>query len=96
MFSWSACAMLTHWSISNHTQGNNLQLCLDLSGSTLHKEITTAMLAHMADNVYEENNLCNAVSTILGQHCIRVLSSQFCPNTSETTLHKETTCTVLA
>ena len=42
------------------------------------------------------NNLYNAVSTILGQHCIRILSSQFCPSTSETTLHKKATCTVLA
>ena len=42
------------------------------------------------------NNLYNAVSTILGQHCIRILSSQFCPSTSETILHKKATCTVLA
>ena len=44
----------------------------------------------------KENNLYNAVSTILGQHCIRILSCQFCSNTSETTLHKKTTCIVLA
>ena len=48
------------------------------------------------DNVYEENNLCNVVSTMLGRHCIEILSSQYCPNTSEITLHKEITCTMLA
>ena len=43
----------------------------------------------LTDNFYEENNLYN-VSTMLGQHCIGILSSQYCPNTSETTLHKKT------
>ena len=38
------------------------------------------------DNIYEEDNLCNVVSTMLGQHCTEILSSQCCPNTSETML----------
>ena len=50
----------------------------------------------LTDNVYYENNLCNVVSTILGQHCIRILSSQCCANTCETIVHKKTTCPMLA
>ena len=50
----------------------------------------------LTDNVYEENNLYNALSTILGQHCITILSSKCCPNMSVTTLHKKTTCAILA
>ena len=38
----------------------------------------------LADNFYEENNLCNVVLTTLGQHCIGILSSQCCLNTSKT------------
>ena len=45
----------------------------------LHEEITCAMLAHLADNVYEENNLYNAVSTLLRQHCRRKLLVQYWP-----------------
>ena len=41
-------------------------------------------------NFYEENNLCNAVLTMLGQHYIGILSSQCCLNTFETTLHQKT------
>ena len=48
------------------------------------------------DNFYEENNLYNIVSIMMGQHCIEILSSQYCPNTSEITLHKEITCAMLA
>ena len=40
-------------------------------------------------NVYEEYNLQNVVSTMLEQHCVRILFRQCCPNTSETTLHKK-------
>ena len=40
-------------------------------------------------NVYEEDNLYNVVSTMLEQHCVRILFSQHCPNTSETALHKK-------
>ena len=40
----------------------------------------------------QKNNLYNVVSTMLEQHCIGILSSQCCPNTSETTLHKKITC----
>ena len=51
----------------------------------------------LRDNSYEENNLYNVVSTMPGQHCIRILSSQCCPNRSaETTLHKKITCALLA
>ena len=32
----------------------------------------------------------------MGQHCIGILSSQCCPNTSETTLQKQVTCAMLA
>ena len=69
----------------------------------------TLVSKYIWDNIAQENYLCNvgpwqikentlynAVSTILGQHCKRILSCQFCPNTSETTLHKKTTCIVLA
>ena len=33
---------------------------------------------------------------MLGQHYIGILASQCCPNLSESTLHKEITCTMLA
>ena len=48
------------------------------------------------DNFYEKNNLYNVVSTMLGQHCIGLLSNQCCPNTSGRTLHKKITCAMLA
>ena len=41
--------------------------------------------------IRETYNLYNIVSTMLGQHCIGILSSQCCPNMSETRLHKKTT-----
>ena len=50
----------------------------------------------LTDNFYEENNLYNVVSTMLGQHCIGILSSQCCPSTSEGTLHKKIACAMLA
>ena len=43
----------------------------------------------LKDNFFEENSPYNVVSTMLGQHCIEILFSQCCPNTSETTLHKK-------
>ena len=49
----------------------------------------------LTENFYEENTLCNVASTMLGQHCLEILSSQCCPNTSETTLHKKTICAML-
>ena len=33
-------------STNNFAQKNNLQFCLDISGPTLHKEITCVMLVH--------------------------------------------------
>ena len=50
----------------------------------------------LTDNFYEENNLHNVVSTILGQHCIGISYAPCCPNTSETTLHRKTTFVILA
>ena len=47
------------------------------------------------DNFHEINNLYNVVSTVLGPHCIGILSSQCCLNTSATTLHQEITCAML-
>ena len=38
----------------------------------------------LTNNFCEENNLYNVVLTMLGQHCIGILSSHCCPNTSET------------
>ena len=49
----------------------------------------------LTDNFYEECSLYNIVSTKLGQHCIVILSSQCCPNMSETKLHKKITCVIL-
>ena len=48
------------------------------------------------DNFYVKINLCNILSTMLEQRCIGILSSQRCPNTSETKLHKKITCAMLA
>ena len=39
----------------------------------------------VTDNFYEENNLRNVVLTMLGQHCIGILSSQCFLNMSKTT-----------
>ena len=50
----------------------------------------------LTDNFYEENNLYNVASTMLVQYCIGILSIQCCPNTFERTLHKKTTCAMLA
>ena len=44
---------------------------------------------------WEKNNLYNVVSTLLGQHYIGQLSSQCCPDTSETKLHKKISCAIL-
>ena len=49
----------------------------------------------LTDNFYEENNLYDVVSTMLGQRCIGILFFQCCPNTFETTMHKKSTCAVL-
>ena len=74
------------------------------SWTTLHKVFTCSVSRlccnvgpWLTDNFYEENNLYNVVSTILGQHCLHrnIVSSQCCP-TSETKLHKKITCPVLA
>ena len=48
------------------------------------------------DNFCVKINLCNILSTMLEQRCIGILSSQCCPNTSETKLHKKITCAMLA
>ena len=45
----------------------------------------------LTDVFLEENNLCNVVLIMLGQHSIRILSRQCCLNTSNTALHKKTT-----
>ena len=37
----------------------------------------------LTDNFYEENNLYNFVSTMLGQHCIGISYAPCCPHTSE-------------
>ena len=50
----------------------------------------------LTNNFYQGNNLYNALSTMLGQHCIAILPSQCFPNTSETALHKINTCAMLA
>ena len=46
---------------------------------------------------YQENNLyIQCCVDMLGQHCIRILSSQCCPNMSEATRHKKSFFAVLA
>ena len=80
------------WSIVHKQM---LQCCLDLSRSTLHNESPVECQLISKKQPYKENNPCNVVLTMQVQHCIRILSSQCCPNTSETTLHKKITCAVL-
>ena len=41
---------------------------------------------------YEKNNVYKAVLTMMGQHYIRILSSQCSLNTPETALHKKIAC----
>ena len=61
-----------------------------LFGPILHKEISYLWnVGQEGYNVYEEDNLYNAVSTMLEQHCLGLLFSQCCLNTSKTTLHKK-------
>ena len=43
--------------------------------------------AWLTDSVYQENNLYNAVSTILRYHSIRILSSQCCPKNAVVVLN---------
>ena len=50
----------------------------------------------LTDNFYEENNVYNFVSTMLGQHGRGISYAPCCPNTFETTLHRKTTCLILA
>ena len=50
----------------------------------------------LTENIYEESKLYNVVSTMLGQHCIGILSSQCYPNTSDATLHQKITCAMSA
>ena len=38
---------------------------------------------YLKDSFYEKKNPYNVVSTMLGQHCIGILSSQCCPSTSK-------------
>ena len=44
--------------------------------------ISPTIIAQSTNSFAEENNLCNVVSTMLGQHCVKILSSQCCPNRS--------------
>ena len=50
----------------------------------------------LTGNFYEKNKIYNVALTMLGQHCIAILSSQCCLNMSETTLHKIVTYAMLA
>ena len=95
MLAWSACANIAHKNylcIVDPKPKNNFAT---LSWPKLHKEITYAC-PWLIDNFYEENNLYNVLSTMLGQYCIGILSSQCYPNTYERTLHKKITCAILA
>ena len=62
---------------------------------TLHKKITCGILTQET-NFFEKNNLYNVVLTMCGQHFIGIVSSQCCPNMSETTLEKKNTCRLRA
>ena len=71
--------------------------------TTFQRKIIYNLIYHLCNvgpwqtaNFHEVNNLYNVVSTIMGPHCIGILSSQCCPNTSETTLHQKNTCAMLA
>ena len=47
------------------------------------------------DNFHKINNLYNVISTMLGPHCVGILSSQCCLDTSATTFHQKITCAML-
>ena len=83
------CTMLAHTPQTTLHKKNNLQCFLDLSG-------LCNVGPWLTDNFYEENNLYNVVSTMLGQHCIGILSKHCCPNMSEKTLPKKITYAMLA
>ena len=80
-------------STNNSAQENNLQFCLGLSRPTLHEEITGAMLAHMLTMFMRKVTYIMLYRPFCGN--IIILFSQCCPNTSETTLHKKITYTIL-
>ena len=92
-------AMLAPQSTNNFAQKDNLQFYLDLSGPTQHsirRNYLWNVCPRLRDNSYGGNNLYNVVSTMMGQHWIGILSSQSCPNTSETLLHEKIACAMLA
>ena len=70
------------------------------SWTTFYNVFTCSMLVPMANRQpfygYEENNLCKVLLIMLEQHCIGLLSSQCCSNTSKKKLHKKITCAMLA
>ena len=67
--------------------------CATLSGASW--ETLLNVDPWLTDNFYEENNLCNVVLTILEDHCIGLLSSQCCLDTSKTTLNRKIKCAML-
>ena len=86
--------------LCNVVQGVLRQYCKGLPkyvwDNTTQENYLCNVRPEQTDTVLSVNSRCNVVSTMLGQHCIRILSSQYCLNTSKARLHKKTTCAMLA
>ena len=72
-----------------------MQCCLEYLGQHYTRFLPVLCWPMSNRQFYEENNLYSFVSTLLRQYSIGILSSQCCPNTSETILHKKITCAML-
>ena len=79
-----------HW-----TGISPVQCCLEYLGQHYTRFLPVLCWPMSNRQFYEENNLYSFVSTMLRQYSIGILSSQCCPNTSETILHKKITCSKL-
>ena len=82
MFSWSACINIAHKTTCAMlilSPRRTLQLCLGQHCTRESPMQCLLMATFMRKITY----------TMLGQYCIGILSSQCCPNMSDTTLHKK-------
>ena len=101
MLSWSAWTNIAQknylcnvdpQSINNFAQENNLILSGSISVNIVQRNFLCNVGPWLTGNIFEGNN---AAWTILGQHWIRLLSSQYCLLAFEITLHKKTACAIL-
>ena len=79
-------------SINNFALENNLIFSGSISVNIVQRNFLCNVGPWLTGNIFEGNN---AAWTILGQHWIRLLPSQYCLHAFEITLHKKTACAIL-